>query len=192
MVIIDEASQCNTAMSLVPIIRGTNLMLVGDPQQLNPVITLNPQTNEALKKMYYVTDEYDYIKNSIYKTYLACDAVSYETLLSHHYRCHKDIIEFSNKKYYHKKLNIDSSVKSEQPLVLVDIQKSTTPVRNASPLEAEEIVKYAANHKNKSIGVITPFVNQRECIQEMLDERELGNVTCGTVHAFQGDRKSVV
>ena len=192
MVIIDEASQCNTAVSLVPIIRGANLMLVGDPQQLNPVITLNPQTNEALKKMYYVTDEYDYIKNSIYKTYLACDAVSYETLLSHHYRCHKDIIEFSNKKYYHKRLNIDSTVKSEQPLVLVDIPKSTTPVRNASPAEAEEIVKYAANHKNKSIGIITPFVNQRECIQEMLDERGLGNVTCGTVHAFQGDEKDVV
>ena len=192
MVIIDEASQCNTAVSLVPIIRGDNLMLVGDPQQLNPVITLNPQTNDALKRMYYVTDEYDYIRNSIYKTYLACDAVSYETLLSHHYRCHKDIIEFSNKKYYHKKLNVDSSVESEQPLVLVDIPKSTTPVRNASPVEAEEIVKYAANHKNKSIGIITPFVNQRECIQEMLDERGLKHVTCGTVHAFQGDEKDVV
>ena len=25
-------------------------MLVGDPQQLNPVVTLNPQTNELLKK----------------------------------------------------------------------------------------------------------------------------------------------
>ena len=192
MVIIDEASQCNTAVSLVPIIRGTNLMLVGDPQQLNPVITLNPKANDALKKMYYVTDEYDYIKNSIYKTYLACDAVSYETLLSHHYRCHKDIIEFSNKKYYHKKLNIDSSVKSEQPLVLVDIPKSTTAVRNSSPMEAEEIVKYAAKHKDKSIGVITPFANQRECIQEMLDERGLTHVTCGTVHAFQGDEKDVV
>lgn len=33
MVIVDEASQCNTAVSLVPIIRGEQLMLVGDPQQ---------------------------------------------------------------------------------------------------------------------------------------------------------------
>ena len=36
MVILDEASQCNTAVSLVPIIRGRSLMLVGDPQQLQP------------------------------------------------------------------------------------------------------------------------------------------------------------
>ena len=31
MVIMDEASQCNTAVSLVPILRGENLMLVEIP-----------------------------------------------------------------------------------------------------------------------------------------------------------------
>ncbi len=41
MVIMDEASQCNTAVSLVPVIRGQSLMLVGDPQQLSPVILLD-------------------------------------------------------------------------------------------------------------------------------------------------------
>lgn len=49
IVIMDEASQCNTAVSLVPILRGKNLMLVGDPQQLNPVILLNPRDNYILK-----------------------------------------------------------------------------------------------------------------------------------------------
>lgn len=192
MVILDEASQCNTAVSLVPIIRGNNLMLVGDPQQLNPVITLNPNTNEVLKKMYYVTDEYDYIKNSIYKTYLSADSVSHEILLSHHYRCHKDIIEFSNKKYYHGKLSVNSEVKSDTPLTFVDVPRATTTLRNSSPQEAEVIVKYVAMNKDKSIGIITPFTNQKECIQEMLEERGLINVTCGTVHAFQGDEKDTI
>lgn len=192
MVIIDEASQCNTAVSLVPIIRGRNLMLVGDPQQLNPVITLNQKTNEALKKMYFVTDEYDYIKNSIYKTYLACDAVSYETLLSHHYRCHKDIIQFSNQKYYHGKLKIDSDVEVKAPLTFVDVPDSTTILRNSSPEEAETIVRYAALNKEKEIGIITPFANQRDCIQEMLEAKGIKNVTCGTVHAFQGDEKDII
>jgi len=192
MVILDEASQCNTAMSLVPIIRGENLMLVGDPQQLNPVIVLNPAVNDLMKKMYYVTDEYDYIKNSIYKTYLSCDAVSHETLLSHHYRCHKDIIEFSNRKYYHGKLSVDSRSKSETPLTYVDIPNSTTALRNSSPVEAELVARYAMLNKDKQIGVITPFANQKECIQELLDERGVKNVTCGTVHAFQGDEKDIV
>lgn len=62
MVIMDEASQGNIAMSLVPIIRGRSLMLVGDPQQLSPVILLNQTDNEKLKKIYGITSEYDYIK----------------------------------------------------------------------------------------------------------------------------------
>ena len=108
MVIMDEASQCNTAMSLVPILRGRSLMLVGDPQQLSPVILLDPADNKALRRKYSVTEEYDYIENSIYKCFLACDAVSDETLLSYHYRCSPRIIEFNNRKYYNHKLHIAS------------------------------------------------------------------------------------
>ncbi|MDE6607381.1 MAG: AAA family ATPase, partial [Lachnospiraceae bacterium] len=100
MTIMDEASQCNTAVSLVPILRGESLMLVGDPQQLSPVILLDEMTNQKLKKRYGISEEYDYRKNSVYKTFLACDAVSDEIFLHNHYRCHKQIIEFNNKKYY--------------------------------------------------------------------------------------------
>lgn len=192
MVILDEASQCNTAVSLIPAIRGNNLMLVGDPQQLNPVITLNPRTNDVLKRMYYVTDEYDYIKNSIYKTYLACDSVSDEVLLSHHYRCHKKIIEFNNQKYYHGRLKIDSRTESDAPLEYRKILPSSTALRNTSPAEAEEIVNYVSRHPEKKIGIITPFTNQKECIREMLEYHKLQNVPCGTVHAFQGDEKDVI
>lgn len=192
MVIMDEASQCNTAVSLVPIVRGRSLMLVGDPQQLNPVILLDEITNEKLKKRYTVSDEYDYRKNSIYKTYLACDAVSDEILLHNHYRCHKNIIEFNNRKYYHSRLNILSESKEEQPLVYMDMEESCTDWKNTAPAEAQEIVKYAAQNGEKSIGVITPFVNQRKLIEEELQRADITNVTCGTVHAFQGDEKDVV
>ncbi len=58
MVIMDEASQCNIAVSLVPIVRGESLMLVGDPQQLNPVILLDEITNEKLKTRYTVSEKF--------------------------------------------------------------------------------------------------------------------------------------
>lgn len=192
MVIMDEASQGNIAMSLVPIIRGRSLMLVGDPQQLSPVILLNPIDNLKLKKMYGVTEEYDYIKNSIYKTYLACDAVSGEILLSHHYRCNKQIIDFNNRKYYNNKLIIDSASKEGTPLIFKDIPANTTYYKNTAPREAEEIVEFARENTDKSIGVITPFTNQKELINDALKRNKIGNVTCGTVHAFQGDEKDVV
>lgn len=61
----------------------------GRLQQLSLVILLNPRDNYILKQKYSVTNEYDYISNSIYKTSLACDAVSDEILLRYHYRCHE-------------------------------------------------------------------------------------------------------
>lgn len=192
MVIMDEASQCNTAVSLVPIIRGERLMLVGDPQQLNPVILLGELANQKLRRKYNVADEYDYCKNSIYKTYLACDAVSDEVLLRSHYRCNRRIIEFNNRKYYNSRLHVCSCSTEAQPLVYVDVKNREGAMRNTAPEEVAEIVRYADLHRDKSIGVITPFVNQRKLIEEALQKQNLQNVVCGTVHAFQGDEKDVV
>lgn len=192
MVIMDEASQCNTAVSLVPVIRGESLMLVGDPQQLNPVILLDDLTNQKLRKKYNVSEEYDYRRNSIYKTYLACDAVSDEVLLHNHYRCNKRIIEFNNKKYYNSKLNVLSGSKEEKPLVYVDIHNEQCNIKNTAPAEVDAIVSYALCNKDKTIGVITPFVNQKKLIEDALEKVKLTNVACGTVHAFQGDEKDVV
>lgn len=192
MVIMDEASQCNIAVSLVPVVRGESLMLVGDPQQLNPVILLDEITNEKLKKRYAISEEYDYRKNSIYKTYLACDAVSDETLLHNHYRCHKSIIEFNNCKYYNSRLNILSESKEPQPLLYMDMQEAFSDYKNTAPAEAYEIAKYALSNRGKNIGVITPFVNQKKMIEEELERAKVTNVTCGTVHAFQGDEKDVI
>jgi len=192
MVIVDEASQCNTAMSLVPILRGRSLMLVGDPQQLNPVVLLEQTANLKLKQKYGITDAYDYCKNSIYKTYLSCDSVSDEVLLRSHYRCNKKIIDFNNKKYYHSMLDIKSISPEPEPLVYIDIPGSDTNCKNTAPDEIEQILQYAAVNKDKSIGVITPFVNQKEEIIKRLKEEGLKDVTCGTVHAFQGDEKDVI
>lgn len=192
MVIMDEASQCNTAVSLVPILRGNSLMLVGDPQQLSPVILLDELVNERLKKRYCVSEEYDYRKNSVYKVYLSCDAVSDEILLHNHYRCHPRIIEFNNRKYYNSRLNIRTVSQEPSPLEYLDMQDAWANTKNTAPAEARAIAEYAASHRDRSIGVITPFVNQKQMIEQALKEEGVSDVTCGTVHAFQGDEKDVI
>ncbi len=192
MTVIDEASQCNTAASLIPIIRGASLMLVGDPNQLSPVILLPPRDNDALKAKYRIAPEYDYIKNSIYKTYLACDSVSQEILLSHHYRCHRKIIDFCNRKYYNNKLKIDTNNPDSNPLSYVNVTSSQSEVKNVAPEEARQVVAYVKAHPDRQIGIITPFVRQKEEINALLKAEGITNVTCGTVHAFQGDEKDEI
>ncbi|MGL5436968.1 MAG: DEAD/DEAH box helicase [Lachnospiraceae bacterium] len=192
MVIMDEASQCNVAVGLVPIIRGKNLMLVGDPQQLNPVILLDPKDNLTLRNNYAVTDEYDYIDNSIYKTFLASDSVSDEILLSSHYRCNRKIIDFNNKKYYNNKLNVLSRSEAKEPLIFWEMGDNQAYQRNTAPKEALAILDFIKTQKNKSIGIITPFANQKGYIEQLLKENQVDEVTCGTVHAFQGDEKDII
>lgn len=192
MVIMDEASQCNTAVALVPILRGEQLLLVGDPQQLKPVILLDEKNNRVLKKRYDITDEYDYRNKSVYQTFLSVDAVSDEVLLSYHYRCHPKIIEFNNKKYYNNKLNVRSTVDEKQPLEFIECHNDDSAVKNTSDSEAKGIIHYVKTHPDKTIAVITPFVNQRNRIQEELNQNGITNVDCGTVHAFQGDEKQEI
>ena len=168
------------------------MMLVGDPQQLRPVVLLDDISNIKLRKKYNISDEYDYKENSIYKTYLACDAVSDEILLRNHYRSHKKIIDFNNKKYYNSKLEIMTKSEEKEPLVYVNVENSRSETKNTSPAEVTEILDYAEHNKDKSIAVITPFVNQRELIERGIRDRNLRNISCGTVHAFQGDEKDVV
>lgn len=56
----------------------------------------------------------------------------------------------------------------------------------------EEIISFIKEHPDKSIGIITPFTNQKELINKALKDNGMENIPCGTVHAFQGDEKDVV
>ena len=190
--IIDEASQCDTATSLMPILRGQNLVLVGDPQQLSPVVTIDRNDNMALRRAYQITDEYDYVENSVYKTFLACDSVSNEILLHMHYRCDERIIGFNNRKYYANKLQVKSGRRLPEALEYINVEYDSSPIKNAAPIEADAIVAYAKAHPNQDIGVITPFANQRDVIAQALERARITNATCGTVHAYQGDEKDVI
>jgi superfamily I DNA and/or RNA helicase len=191
LTIIDEAGQCNPATSLVSIIRGQNLMLLGDLQQLGPVNVLDEVTNNKLKEKYQVGEEYDYLTNSIYSIYNKMDAINNQILLSYHYRCNEKIIKFNNKKFYHNLLKVRSNNKEEKPLVFVDIENPSPSGKNRSLSEAEAIVSFVEDNPGRKIGVITPFVKQRELIEQLLKDNNL-SADVGTIHAFQGDEKEVI
>jgi hypothetical protein len=190
--VIDEASQCDTACALVPIVRARSLVLVGDPQQLSPVVVIDKADNAALRRTYQITDEYDFIENSAYKVFLACDAVSNEILLRDHYRCDEAIIGFSNRKYYNGKLEVKSGRRSDRALHYAVIEFNSSPLKNVAPAEADAVADYLDTNSGKSVGVITPFANQREYLASTLKLRGHEDIPVGTVHAFQGDEKDVI
>ena len=192
LTIIDEASQCDTALALPAIVRGRRLMLVGDPQQLSPVVLLDESDNRALMRIHEVAEPYDFCKNSLYKAYLALDAVSREILLREHYRCDERIIAFNNKKYYANRLVVKSAPTEGEALSFIDVRSGGGIRKNEAPAEADAVVDYVKDHQDASVGVITPFKAQADLISRRLAAEGLADVPCGTVHTFQGDEKDTI
>ena len=75
---------------------------------------------------------------------------------------------------------------------MVDVEDNNTDFKNTSPQEAVKIIDYVKKNRDKKVGIITPFVNQKRLIDEMLKEKNINDITCVTVHAFQGDEKDVI
>ena len=74
----------------------------------------------------------------------------------------------------------------------MDVENDGVGQRNTAPEEIRAILDYVREHPDQSIGIITPFVNQKNLINEELEAAGAKRVTCGTVHAFQGDEKDVI
>ena len=191
LVIMDEAGQCNVATALIPIARASTLLLVGDPNQLKPVITLEDQTNVDLMDKYNVPEKYNYKNHSILDVMLENDNISKYILLKYHYRCGKKIIGFSNQRYYNNSLNL-SSVSSIGELELLNVKNKNIKLKNEAFEEANEIVNYIERNKLTDVFIITPFVNQKELITDLLNQKGIEGVGCGTVHSAQGAEKGTI
>ncbi|HHU56181.1 MAG TPA: DUF2726 domain-containing protein [Acholeplasmataceae bacterium] len=194
LTIMDEAGQCAITNSLLPIIRGERLVLVGDQNQLEPVIVLDDKINQQLMDKYDIKEDYNYINNSILRLMQTVDHISKFILLRYHYRSHKKIIRFSGIKYYDNKLIVETENKylNDDALTLVPIKSiPNLDNRNTSIEEIDAIIEVIKRKKIKNCGVITPFRNQAELARERFKEKEI-DVEVGTIHTFQGDENDVI
>lgn len=88
-------------------------------------------------------------------------------------------------------MQIDTPKRNSPPLVFQETANEDPVNRNTSLNEAQTIADFVANHPEKSIGIITPFVAQKQLIDQELSSRGVA-ATCGTVHTFQGDEKDII
>ena len=192
LVILDEAGQADIARSLLPLSRGKALLLVGDEDQLLPVITLDPGVEEKLRQKFKISSTYAYLSNSILSTMKEADKVSNRILLRYHYRCGKKIIAFNNDYFYHKQLRIPSTL-AEGSLEFYPSQNFVhSPLRNQNFQEAANVVAYLKKENLEDVAIITPFVNQASLINSLLSKEGIKNVKASTIHSVQGDEKNTV
>lgn len=189
--IMDEAGQCNIATSLVPIVRAKSLLLVGDINQLKPVIVLEETLNTKLMDKYGISSEYNYLNNSILSLMKNKDKTSKFIRLRYHYRCPKKIIEFCNKYFYEDSLIIENNEIANFKFYDVENKKIPT-LSNAFEEEANTVVDIIQKNKYKDVTIITAFKNQAELINRKLRERKIENIKAGTIHTVQGAEKDTI
>jgi len=197
--IIDEASQTDILSSVLAMSCAKNMIVVGDTKQL-PQIPINhlENVNEELKENYRITKGYDYFNNNILTSIIEIYKNVPRVLLKEHYRCHPDIINFCNQKFYNNQLIILTKRESEpKPLYIL----KTIPGNHArsnpngsgmyNQREIDEIKLIVNDIKSDSVGVITPFRYQAELMSEELSSIN-SKIEVDTVHKFQGRAKDYI
>ena len=218
LVIIDEASQCSVATALPLAYRAKRLAVIGDPNQLTPVITLS----DALTRKIAASEGFDNDdlarRGTHYKegsSYLAFARVleagdQPPIVLDEHYRCHPHIARWFNREFYLGELTVLTDVapmpRDQRIIGWVDVPGSATRGAAASWTNAAE-AKQAVQQITallkagcRSVGVVTPFAAQAALIERMAQSDEnLGSerlaacdFSCGTAHRFQGGERDAI
>jgi len=211
--IIDEASQSDIATIIPLLFRAKNLIILGDPNQLKHITSL------GWKQIEQISEKYNFgAGKSIclhYKNNSAYDIAErqFQTitgrrpfLLKEHYRCHEEIIGFSNKYIYKSSLFPKKYISKEikpftQGVFWENIKGKYGNKNNIN--EAIALIKIIKStlknglQNGVSIGVITPFNNQKKILSSLLTKQlniqeHDKSILVSTVHSFQGDEKDII
>jgi very-short-patch-repair endonuclease len=176
LVVMDEASQLRPEDAIGALARGGQVVIVGDPKQLPPT--------SFFQRVSLDTDDDtdDDLRTTVEEGESILDVAS--TLfqpvrrLRWHYRSrHHSLIAFSNEEFYQRNLIIFPSAYHDDPSLGVKhhfipdgvFENGRNPQEAAVVVEA--VLDHMREHPDESLGVVTLNFEQRELVEELLDQR---------------------
>jgi hypothetical protein len=210
VVIIDEASMMPMVMSyLVSGLAKERVVVAGDFRQLPPISRHQSESARAL----FAQSVFE--SSGVAQTMIQGGQLPHVHVLTSHFRCHPEIMELFNKRFYNNRLTSTYSegariedCESDSPLlktraVVVDTSaiapqglyrqgSKCNPIHAVAVGSIIQALRKADADIVPAIGVIAPFRAQVDVLQGVLRECGLNGVACGTVHRFQGDERRVM
>lgn len=190
-VIMDEASQVAVDTGLLSLTCARNAVIVGDRMQLPNVVKDEDALKlKEIKTEFDIPEAYDASKQSFLSSVLAAIPEIPETLLREHYRCHPDIINFCNQKFYGGNLLIMTQRHSDDcPLMAITTSAGhhSRGHYNQREIDAIKIELLPQLGGNSDIGIIAPYNKQVDEFRAQLPEIEVA-----TVHKYQGREKDTI
>lgn len=211
ILIIDEASQCDIASALPLILRAKQVVIIGDPKQLKHITSVRVDDEDIIREHLGLSARpyLKYAEQSLWD--YAADFLAHANqnsspiTLENHYRCHHEIIGYSNHQFYSRFLDKPLNVMTDesnmtlpqQGVVMINVHgKQESENVNVNKIEGDRAVALAKEvcslKADISIGIVTPFRDQADYIKSRLDDSIKENVEVNTAHGFQGDEKDVI
>ncbi|MGN7513019.1 MAG: AAA domain-containing protein [Allomuricauda sp.] len=208
LLVIDEASQCDLPSALPLIYRAKRVVIIGDSLQLPHISSVRKHEQKfVLDRLGLPEKDFNYLKDSLFEKAKTLSNLSLleSTFLNEHYRCHPNIVGFSNQYFYLPKaghsLNIKTNpedfTKGTPGLNWINVNGQIEYGRNENKSEVHQCVglaiKLMQEYPEASIGIATPFRHQKEAlITALKDVKGAEKITCDVIHNFQGDEKDIV
>ncbi|MFN0085900.1 MAG: DUF4011 domain-containing protein [Blastocatellia bacterium] len=206
MVVMDEASQLKPEDALGAVLRGAQLVVVGDRMQLPPTDFFNSANTFGNE---------DDVGEAESILEMASRRYQPPRMLKWHYRSqHESLIAFSNREFYGNQLIVfPSSFSAGEGYGVTYIPVGDGVYEQTRNLpEAEQVVAFLLNHlascPMESIGVVGMNLKQRELISELLEkklpenpvaeqryrewEQSSSEVFVKNLESVQGDERDVI
>ena len=193
-VIIDEASQVDIATGSLALSCAKKGVIVGDLKQLNHIVNYNDKMiiDSLFTQKYKLHEAFNYSKYNILSSLITLFPNVPRTLLREHYRCHPQIINFCNSKFYDDELIILSNQNSNViPLAVYKTSignhaRDNFNQREIDVIRNEVFPQLNLDPENESIGIVTPYNHQRNVLQHIFSGTK---VEADTVDKYQGREK---
>ncbi len=171
-VIFDEASQVFPQDALGAIYRGNQLIVVGDSKQMPPSNFFNASLDSDDNSEDETAKDFESILD-------LCSTSLPQKRLQWHYRSRfEELIDFSNKNYYNNDLISFPSSRIKEEGIGVDFyfaggifdRTSKTNMKEAEKV-VDLVYKHAAEHPNRSLGVVAFSASQQNLIDKLIQKR---------------------
>jgi len=179
LVVFDEASQLPTPEAIPSILRGKQIVVAGDENQLPPTSFFSASTIFEEENELDSLEEFEPLE-SLLDDCIAIEPVFQESKIVWHYRSKDErLIQFSNRYFYNNSLITfpSSTTNSDGRGVhliytengIWDRGRSRTNLVEAKRV-ADLVVEQFKKYPNRSLGVASMNASQKEAIENALDE----------------------
>lgn len=203
-VIIDESSQVDLVTGALALSCCKRAIIVGDTKQLPQIVSMEIEQVVGNAASAGIDEAYSYFQHNLLSSMLALygDDIP-KVMLKEHYRCHPQIIQFCNQKYYDGDLiTFTAEEDTDVPLLIYRTapgnhlrevtqgeKKGKFNQRELDVIEGEILAGWEEVAAGQSdIGFVTPYRKQVEKAAGQFTD----DIESDTIHKYQGREKPIM